>query len=218
MSKVNVNSIQQETIGRLNRFDHITPEKKRIIRTEGIYNLINSKESGHLFTVTELIKAAGYRPNGTQGDKEYWRGSSLINELISKGVLRRYREGANRFSPCSYDIDSIPAFKAKLKYQLRGPSNKKKDPRIVITTVDEVTTAQQPVQAPAYELTAAEDEPTNDVPVKQDQSCAEYSFTFTLRKKSQSVTGDKEIAAVSLSETTLEKITEIVNNVIKVSK
>lgn len=214
VSTVNTMSIQQETISRLNRFDHIDAEKKRLIRAEGVYNLVKSKESGHLFALTDLIKAAGFYPTNTTTDKQYYRGCSFINNLVQLGVLRRYREGANRLSKASYDIDSLHVLKAKLKYLPRG-RNKAKDPRIVITTVEEATKAQHPVAEPSYEL---KDTPE---PVKAEEKtaeCSDYSFTFTIRKKSQSLTGDKEIANVSLHETTLEKITEIVNNVIKVSK
>ena len=100
MGQINRMSIALETHSQLTRNygPPLTRKRKREIRFNGIRRLIESKENGHLFSMRDLIEAAGYRVQSTSGsDPGYNNGWAFVKGLLDRGVLVRVEDGRPTF-------------------------------------------------------------------------------------------------------------------------
>ena len=107
-------SISQETIAKLNAMAYITPQRKQQIRLNGIKELIYSKPAGHVFTIKDLMRAAGYRCGDDSKNRQYYAGSAFVKYYINKGVIVKENGIDGPFeSPYHIDESKLTAYKKK---------------------------------------------------------------------------------------------------------
>lgn len=217
MGIINSMSIGMETRSQLNPIhgQKLTNKRKREIRFHGIKRLIESKESGHLFSIKDLAEAAGYRFTNTSTDSQYFTGANFVRNLIERGVLIKINDGYLRHGKFAYEVtnkslhgrpikDTVKKTAIELLTQRHQESEDKKEAEnktIVNPTQEPAPSDETKSQHGGKREGAGRPEGSRNS--LDNKPC--YSFSFKLERKSEVVHGKETLVEVTVNETTLGK-------------
>ena len=211
MGLINSMTIAQETHSQLNpmRGPRLTRKRQREIRFNGVRRLIESKESGHLFTTRELIEAAGYHVVKSN-DSAYNSGWSFLQTLLKNENIVRIDDGPNR---------------GKYAYCVTNKSLHGRPTRnVVLKTAKELLTQRQEEdriarQEAAKDVGQAVEEKA--LPTENQQNLMQliapdvkYSFKFTLQKRQVNEHGKVLVSEVEVNDVSLDQIKKTVEHIV----
>lgn len=205
MGNIERMSIAQETYSQLHPSHNmkLTKKRKREIRFNGIKRLVESKESGHLFSMGDLIQAAGYK-TVVAGDGQYNSGWQFITNLIKRGVLVRIDEGFNSgkyaYEVTNKSIHGRPIRDTVKKTTIELLSQRAEEPEVKIVKEEVTVTNPEP------------EEKEDTAQAYKTKKC--YSFKITIQKQQETEHGKTLVSELEMNNVDLGQIKAMVSSVV----
>ena len=177
-------SIGQRTKQKLTTPYNLSFKKKRAIRMEGVVNYIRSQYAGKRLSTIDLIRAAGYTPDGSRSHG-YWNGITLLNRMQDLRIINRNHPGANE-SAWTILADG------------------KKTPGLQDRVQDEDSDIDELIPDKPYEVSTDEAEDSS--------TPLDYSFELTFSKRGQSGDfGRIRMGQLEMTDVTIDTARKMIN-------
>lgn len=171
---------------------HLSPKRRRQIRTDGVVEYINSKYKGCPISGVELMRAAGFNPVGNYGP-DYWNGYAFIKSLRKKGIIIKEDEPSKKKSSWR-----VPEKARPMRPMLQAK----------VQVVERNLTPEDEVPEKPYVVKVK-----NDGTEPIDES-SPYSFEITVSKRQKSDFGRVRVGQLEMTDITKETARKMINELL----